>query len=183
MKWSHSEPVHSAQVEDLVNRVAHAILEQIQDRVPESRVATFDECRRTYDPPQLDNDDIFDLGIEDQLQLIEQHARRLDVTIPDTQPGTLRAAIETAACHIIVRLAEQRAMNLFEELEVFMARHELEVLDMLPDNPLAHLPHQIERRLGKHCVAYGYRAPDGSIAEVLEFRLAGIPFYFERIRR
>jgi len=183
MKCSQSEPDHSTQVDDLVDSVAHAILDQIQDRVPESRAATFDECRRAYDPPQLDSDDIFDLGIEDQLQLIEQRARRLDVTIPHTQPGTLRAAIETAACHVIVRLAEQRAMNLFEELEVFMTRHELEVLDMLPDNPLAHLPHQTERRLGKHCIAYGYRAPDGSIAEVLEFRFRGFAFYFERIRR
>lgn len=172
-----------SQFRELINHVAHSILEQIQERACERNPATFDECFRAYDPPRLVSENLFDISTEDQIQLIECCGNLPELNLSEPLSASLRADIEKAACRIVVYLAETRARELFEELEAFMTRYELEVSNMIPTNPLADRPHQTEWTLGDRCIVLGFRAPDGSVAEILEFRLAGVSFFFQRIRR
>lgn len=171
------------QIRDLIDQAVHSIMEQIQERACKRNLATFDECLRAYDPPRLDAEDLSDISIKDQIQLIESLGSLPDLDLSGSIPESLRAGIEKATCRIVIFLAESRARELFEELEAAMNRHDLEVFDMIPSNPLADRPHQTERPLGDRCIVFGYRAQDGSIVEVLEFRLASVSFFFQKIRR
>jgi hypothetical protein len=167
-------PERSPETREAVEAHTRQLLEQVLDRLTYHRVETVAECREQLsDLLCVDGTEIVGMSLDEQLDLVEEHAADLDLRLASVDIESLRAQVETLAAHTVHALGEEQAAELLLDLEDFMTRHGLEVTDMISGNHLGHLPHRSERDEADGCVVYEYRNVDGLDVDVYEVRFGG----------
>ncbi len=162
---------YSPATEAAIDHATTFLLERAEWLISEQKAETLSDCYETIQDNMLDEFVVINLNLDEQLGLIEDHAEEYSLKLDSMDIDSIRSQICSHAAQIIARLAEERAIELYEEFESFIDDHDLEFSNVTNCNPFDWASHVREKRVGDRCTVYQYRDVEGVNVDIWEYEL------------
>lgn len=183
-----AEEINNGELSDLnpeqknaVINARNSILENIKYQLAHQQISSFDELREAVFDHYIDETAIIDVGVADEIDLIEQYAKEYDIDLGEITSENLRVAIERTATLVVSYLAESGAAVAVDRFEKFMKEHQLDFDNLVDGNHHGWARHWGERPAGDNCWVYEYRNLEGEQIhiDVWEYRDSVFKLVFE----
>ena len=148
--------IDNIDIRNTVEDIADLFMDEVLYHIDKNR-EDLSNLAEILDDRCVDDTNAVDLNLNEKLVVLEHYADDYEVQLVGISVQNLRGRVETAACLVLHRLAQEHAREVLDDFEELLDENDLSLSQVTRSNEFGWFVHRSERQEGDHCDVYEYR--------------------------